>query len=134
VTGLTASPSIRPHLACLMGEEVRRALYHQHVSSWRRSRRRPQLVHEAADRPVPDPSATVADGLTLRRALARLAPGQRAVLVLRFYEDRTEEEIADLLGCRVGTVKSQTRDALARLRRFAPELVELDFSRTEAGR
>ena len=112
---------------------VRRALYHQHISLWRRGRRRPVLVHEPADRAVPDPTATVADGLTLRRALARLAPGQRAVLVLRYYEDRTEVEVAELLGCRVGTVKSQTRDALARLRRFAPELVELDFSRAEAG-
>jgi RNA polymerase sigma-70 factor (sigma-E family) len=113
---------------------VRRALYHQHVSFWRRRRRRPELVHEPADRPMPDPTTTVADGLTLRRALARLAPGQRAVLVLRFYEDRTEQEVAELLGCRVGTVKSQARDALARLRRFAPELVELDFSPAEVGR
>lgn len=84
---------------------VRRALYHQHVSFWRRGRRRPSLVYEPADRSIPDPTAKVADGLTLRQ----LAPGQRAVLVLRFYEDRTEEEVAELLGCRVGTVKGHIR-------------------------
>ena len=113
---------------------VRRALYHQHVSFWRRARRRPETLGAEADRALPDPADRLADGLTLRRALARLAPGQRAVLVLRFYEDRTEEETADMLGVRVGTVKSQTRDALARLRRIAPELVELHFTRAEAER
>ena len=60
-------------------------------------------------------------------ALARLAPRQRAVVVLRFVEDLTETQTAKALGCSTSTVKSQTREALANLRRLAPWLAdELD--------
>ena len=69
-----------------------------------------------------------AERLALRQALLKLSAGQRAVLVLRFYEDRTEAETAQLLGCAIGTVKSQTARALARLRKIAPDLLELPGS------
>ena len=69
----------------------------------------------------PDPEAR----LTLWRALGSLAPRQRAVIVLRYYEDLTEKDTASVLGIAVGTVKSQARDALARLREVLPDL-ELD--------
>ncbi|MFF5228756.1 SigE family RNA polymerase sigma factor [Dactylosporangium sp. NPDC000521] len=102
---------------------VRRTLYHQHVSAWRRHRGRTVHVEHPPDRPGPDESDAVTGGVAVRAALARLAPRQRAVIVLRYFEDLTEAQTADILGCRVGTVKSQTRDALARLRAIAPELL-----------
>jgi RNA polymerase sigma factor (sigma-70 family) len=73
---------------------------------------------------VPD-AVTEPDGrdLDLATALGRLAPRQRAVIVLRYYEDLTEQETARVLGVAVGTVKSQHRDALVRLRSHMPELV-----------
>ena len=60
--------------------------------------------------------AAVDDRQDLRRALATLTVRQRTVLVLRYWEDLTEQEVADLLGCSVGTVKSTTSRALAQLR------------------
>jgi RNA polymerase sigma factor (sigma-70 family) len=65
--------------------------------------------------------SAAADRLTLIDALARLTPRQRAVLVLRFYEDLTESQAAAALGISVNTVKSQTRVALQRLRELAPD-------------
>ena len=103
---------------------VRRTLYHQHVSVWRRSRRRPVPIAEPPEGHLPDPSAAIASRLSVHAALARLAPRQRAVVVLRYFEDLSEGQTAEILGCGVGTVKSQTRDALARLRRVAPELAD----------
>jgi RNA polymerase sigma-70 factor (sigma-E family) len=105
---------------------VRRVLYSRAVDRWRLRRRRPEWL--SGDLPEPERSGD--DGevavrrLVLREALARLTPRQRAVLVLRFYEDRTEVETADLMSCSVNTVKSQTRHALSRLRALAPELAE----------
>jgi RNA polymerase sigma-70 factor (sigma-E family) len=65
---------------------------------------------------VPDGTETVAERDALWRSLRALPPRQRAVLVMRFYEDMTEAQTAAALGCRVGTVKSYTARAMAALR------------------
>jgi len=107
---------------------VRRTMYTQHVSLWRR---RWKGVDLRADPPSPtlaDPAEAVARAVVVRQALGRLAPRQRAVLVLRFFEDLTEVEAAAVLGVSVSTVKSQVRDGLARLREIAPDLADLEWS------
>ena len=63
-----------------------------------------------------DESGRVVQHRDLVSALAELPKGQRAVVVLRYFDDRTESETADLLGVSVGTVKSQASRALATLR------------------
>jgi RNA polymerase sigma-70 factor (sigma-E family) len=99
---------------------VRRVLYRDLIS-WRRRLTRERLG-VAADAPTADPSAGTDDRLVLRAALARLTPKQRAVLVLRFYEDLSVHQTADLLGVSAGTVKSQCNAALGRLRAVASQL------------
>ncbi|HEX3931538.1 MAG TPA: sigma factor-like helix-turn-helix DNA-binding protein [Nocardioides sp.] len=59
------------------------------------------------------------------------APRQRAVIVLRYFEDLTEVQTGEALGISVGTVKSQSRDALARLRAVVPDLDEHNVIRSE---
>jgi RNA polymerase sigma factor (sigma-70 family) len=65
---------------------------------------------------IADPARQVADADEVRRALASLPPRQRAVLVLRYLDDATEAQVAEILGCSVGTVKSQSARGLAKLR------------------
>jgi RNA polymerase sigma-70 factor (sigma-E family) len=83
--------------------------------SWWRRKWRGEVPTEA----LPDsPAASVdADGRAdLWAAMAQLSRQQRAVLVLRYFVDLTESETAEILGCTVGTVKTHTSRALARLR------------------
>jgi RNA polymerase sigma-70 factor (sigma-E family) len=68
---------------------------------------------------APDPAARIADQDEVNRLLATVTRRQRVVLVLRFYEGRSDEEIAQILGCAAGTVRSHVSRALAGLRERA---------------
>ncbi|WP_323794374.1 SigE family RNA polymerase sigma factor, partial [Nocardioides sp.] len=101
---------------------VRKVLFHTYATWWRR-----KWNGEQATEDLPEPSrrdggsgrdqahATGA-GLDLWTAMERLPRRQRAVVVLRYFEDLTEAQTAEVLGCTVGTVKSQCSRALAKLR------------------
>ena len=94
---------------------VRRIMVNTQTSFWRR--RRPETAYDE----VPDagsPDQTGASDLhdALWQALATLPPRQRAIVVLRYYENLTEAETAQVLGVSVGTVKSTTSRALVKLR------------------
>lgn len=95
---------------------VRRVLVNCFVSDRRRRWRAERPVPMVPEPPGRDTTAVVALQVSVHGALAALAPRQRAVIVLRYFADLTEAEVADLLGCRVGTVKSTTAKALQRLR------------------
>jgi RNA polymerase sigma-70 factor (sigma-E family) len=102
---------------------TRRIMYNLQVSRWRRSRFaevRTDRVPEA--RHFYDEAGAAVDRLAMRRALGTLPVRQRAAVILRYFEDRSEAETAEILGCRTGTVKSHLSRAIARLRELLPEL------------
>jgi RNA polymerase sigma-70 factor (sigma-E family) len=97
---------------------VRKIMVNEHTSWWRRAWRR----NERSTEELPEsPSVKDDPGAFERRdamweLVQTLPPKQRAAVVLRYYEDMTEMETARVLGCSVGTVKSQTHRALTALR------------------
>jgi RNA polymerase sigma-70 factor (sigma-E family) len=102
---------------------VRTAMYRQYATWWRRrSRGRETPTADLPEIAGLDQTAGVDLSLALTAALRRLAPRHRAVLILRYLEDRPNNEVADILGCTQATVRSQTARALRRLRELCPEL------------
>ena len=106
----------RIHDRAALDAYVRRAMVNTQISWWRRRR-----VEEFPTEDIPDwavaehlPPSELED--TLRRALDRLPQRMRAAVVLRYYEDMSEPEIADVLGVSRGTVKSTVSRAVAKLR------------------
>ena len=107
---------------------VRRIMYCRFVDGFRRRRLRDWAfttgnVEALPAAPSPGPESGVLDRITIEDALRRLTPRQRAVLVLRFYDDLTEDQTAEAMKVSRNTVKSQTRLALRRLGELAPDLV-----------
>jgi len=105
---------------------VRRAMVNT-ATSWRRRRRVSEVPLLGADGPAADPYGQVEQRQQVLAALRELPPRMRAVLVLRYFGDLSEAEVADALGCSTGTVKSQASRGLDRLRtRLAADRAALD--------
>ncbi|MCU1592487.1 MAG: polymerase, sigma-24 subunit, subfamily [Frankiales bacterium] len=102
---------------------VRRIVVNTHLSLLRRRRVREDLQPQVADVVGNAPSYGIDDRDALWPALSRLGRRQRAIVLLRYYEDLPDDQIAELLGCRPATVRSQAMRALATLKDL-PELAE----------
>jgi RNA polymerase sigma factor (sigma-70 family) len=107
------SPSREPAAA---EGHLRRTMYHLAVDGWRVRRRRREVFIDAEPAAQPDTADHVATRRALLEALAMLPPRTRAVLVVRFFDDYTVAETAEILGCSTGTVKSTTSRGLDQLR------------------
>jgi RNA polymerase sigma-70 factor (sigma-E family) len=95
---------------------VRRAMVNTHISWWRRRKLEEFPTDELPDQAVADHARESDLAEVVRRALDRLPRRMRAAVMLRYFEDMTEPEIAALLGVSLGTVKSTVSRAVARLR------------------
>ncbi|BCB77667.1 SigE family RNA polymerase sigma factor [Phytohabitans flavus] len=103
---------------------VKRMILNQFLS-WRRRRAARMLTIspealESIAPPVADSAAAAEDRDLVLRLIATLPPRQRAALALRYYEDMSDDQIAELLGCRPVTVRTQIFRALATLRAALP--------------
>jgi RNA polymerase sigma-70 factor (sigma-E family) len=99
---------------------ARRALVNEHRSTWRRASRRLEVLSDLPPERAHQPAVYDGEREAVWRFVQGLPPRQRAVIVLRYYEDLSEAETADLLGISTGTVKSQASRALASLRDRVP--------------
>jgi RNA polymerase sigma-70 factor (sigma-E family) len=106
---------------------VRKVMVNTFASWWKRRWNGESATANLPDVTEGDHGDAVAQRDGLVRALASLPRRQRAVIVLRYFEDLTESQTAALLGVAVGTVKSQTAKALASLR-VCPQLSASDLA------
>jgi RNA polymerase sigma-70 factor (sigma-E family) len=107
---------------------VRKIVVNTYATWWRRRWNGEQPTEELPEAAAPEASTEPTD---LWSAMERLPRRMRAVVVLRYFEDLTEAQTADVLGCSVGTVKSQTSKALAKLR-IDPALAPAPSDSTDA--
>ena len=103
---------------------VRKAMVNTHISWWRRRRVDEYPTDEIPDLAVADAAGDSDLQDALRRAIDRLPRRMRAAVILRYYEDMTEAEVAVALGVSLGTVKSTVSRAVAKLRIDAELLAE----------
>ncbi|SDN28369.1 SigE family RNA polymerase sigma factor [Allokutzneria albata] len=95
---------------------LRTVLTRTFLDTKRRGRAREEPTESPPDRPVVQDTGAIEDRPALLAALQKVPPRQRAVIVLRFIQDLSVEQVADVLGCTTGTVKSQTSRGLQALR------------------
>jgi RNA polymerase sigma-70 factor (sigma-E family) len=98
------------------GGYARRIITNANVDRWRRDRGRERLTDQVPEQEYVDPTSDVAERDAVLRALAGLSAQERRIVVLRFLEDLTEVDTAAALRIPLGTVKSTTHRALAKLR------------------
>jgi RNA polymerase sigma-70 factor (sigma-E family) len=98
---------------------VRRAMVNTHISGWRRRRVDEYPTDELPDSPAADVTGDSDLHDVVQRAVDRLPRQMRAAVMLRYYDDMTEPEVAAALGVSVGTVKSTVARAVAKLRKDA---------------
>src|SRR6201996_444318 len=115
----------------------RRVMHNIVIDQARARSRRPRQLglvpgHDSGDPRSADPAAAVELRPALLAALGTLTPQQRAIVVLRYFDDRSENEVADLLGVSPGTVKSTASRAVAQLR-AQPGLIALFTADATAG-
>jgi RNA polymerase sigma-70 factor (sigma-E family) len=98
---------------------VRRVMVNTHISGWRRRRLDEYPTDDLPDSPEADATGDADLRDLVQRAIDRLPRQMRAAVMLRFYDDMTEPEVAAALGVSVGTVKSTVARAVAKLRQDA---------------
>jgi RNA polymerase sigma-70 factor (sigma-E family) len=111
-----------------MEQYVRRCIVTVHISAWRRHRGRETQFAELPELGY-EPSAGLDASLDVWRALRTLPPRQRTAIVLRYFEDRTVTEAAQLMDCSEASVKTHTSRGLARLRVEMGEAAHADAAK-----
>jgi RNA polymerase sigma-70 factor (sigma-E family) len=126
-----AWPRLREHAAA--DAYVRKALTNTFLS-WRRKKSwgREEPTDDPPEPGVGDTTTDIAVRHLMIDALSRLPARQRAVIVLRFYDDLGVDQVAAAMGCSTGTVKSQTSDGLAKLRDILGADLDIETTRTRA--
>ncbi|GIH14404.1 SigE family RNA polymerase sigma factor [Rugosimonospora africana] len=112
---------------------VRRIVLRVLADEGRLARFRRERPHDTLPEPpaAPDATDTLGERIAVIEALRLLPPRQRAAVVLRFWEDQSIEQVAEALGCSIGTVKSQTTRGLQALRGLLGDRVSVSSERSE---